>query len=106
MSYLDLTPIDLQQAKAKLDTLDNKPKLDQYRATSIAGNAVWGSVYYSSVSLCRKRYTLDIDENRSLQAASNSSGRRHLFACLYAGGLQYSIPLETHSLRIGQRHAD
>lgn len=49
MSYLDLTPADLQQAKLRLERLNDKPMLDQYRATSIAGNAVWGSVYYSSV---------------------------------------------------------
>jgi hypothetical protein len=47
MSYLDLTPEDLQQARNKLEKRNNKPKLDQYRATSIAGNAVWGSVFYS-----------------------------------------------------------
>lgn len=47
LAYLDLTPTDLEDAAARMAVELNRPKLDQYRATSIAGNAVWGSVFYS-----------------------------------------------------------
>jgi len=47
MNYLDLTPQDLEQARRRLAEINERPKLDQYRGTSIAGNAVWGSCYYS-----------------------------------------------------------
>lgn len=49
LSYLDLGPEDLEDAARRLADERNYPKLDQYRATSIAGNAVWGSVFYSYV---------------------------------------------------------
>ena len=41
-------------ASQYISSLNNRPQLDQYRATSIAGNAVWGSCYYSSVLLQRR----------------------------------------------------
>lgn len=47
LSYLDLTKQDLEDAEVRLSVESKQPKLDQYRATSIAGNAVWGSVFYS-----------------------------------------------------------
>jgi hypothetical protein len=47
LAYLDLAPTDLEEAAARLAVETNRPRLDQYRATSIAGNAVWGSVFYS-----------------------------------------------------------
>jgi hypothetical protein len=47
LAYLDLGAADLEDAASRLADERNHPNLDQYRATSIAGNAVWGSVFYS-----------------------------------------------------------
>ncbi|KAJ9105384.1 hypothetical protein QFC21_001753 [Naganishia friedmannii] len=52
LSYLDLTKQDLEDAEMRLAVALDRPKLDQYRATSIAGNAVWGSVFYSLPAIC------------------------------------------------------
>ncbi|KAI5454120.1 hypothetical protein NCC49_005110 [Naganishia albida] len=52
LAYLDLTLADLEEAVARIAVETNHPKLDQYRATSIAGNAVWGSVFYSLPAIC------------------------------------------------------
>ncbi|KAJ9122139.1 hypothetical protein QFC24_004367 [Naganishia onofrii] len=52
LSYLDLTKQELKEAEVRLAVELDRPKLDQYRATSIAGNAVWGSVFYSLPAIC------------------------------------------------------
>lgn len=47
MSFLDLSQEAMDNAKAHIDILESVPQLGQFRATSISGNAVWGSVYYA-----------------------------------------------------------
>ncbi|KAG8857674.1 hypothetical protein FRB96_005692 [Tulasnella sp. 330] len=45
MSYIELTAEDMRSAEVR--TLERHSQLDQYRASSIAGNDMYGSVFYA-----------------------------------------------------------
>ncbi|CED82554.1 Amino acid/polyamine transporter I [Phaffia rhodozyma] len=54
VAYIPLSPSAVLQAEQKvLSRLDTNNLLGQFKATSVAGNAVFGSVFYSLPALCQ-----------------------------------------------------